>query len=35
MDEYVAKPVTLQALAAVFERCAGLTKKGVEALPTN
>jgi signal transduction histidine kinase/two-component SAPR family response regulator len=27
MDEYVAKPVTLQALAAVLERCASLTKK--------
>jgi CheY-like chemotaxis protein len=27
MDEYVAKPVTLQALAAVLERCAALAKK--------
>jgi CheY-like chemotaxis protein len=27
MDEYVAKPVTLQALAAVLERCASLTNK--------
>ncbi len=30
MDEYVAKPVTLQALAAVLERCASLGKKAVE-----
>jgi CheY-like chemotaxis protein len=35
MDEYLAKPVTLQMLAAVLERCAGLMKKVVEALPTN
>ena len=27
MDEYVAKPVTLQALAAVLERCAVLVKE--------
>ena len=27
MDEYVAKPVTLQTLAAVLERCAVLAKK--------
>jgi hypothetical protein len=27
MDEYVAKPVTLQTLAAVLERCAVLVKK--------
>jgi CheY-like chemotaxis protein len=31
MDEYVAKPVTLQTLAAVLERCAVLAKKGPEA----
>ena len=30
MDEYVAKPVTLNALAAVLERCALLSKKPVE-----
>jgi len=35
MDEYVAKPVTLQALAAVLERCATLPKKGTEAASTN
>ncbi len=29
MDEYVAKPVTLSALAAVLERCAMLAKKAV------
>ncbi len=29
MDEYVAKPVTLNALAAVLERCAMLAKKAV------
>jgi signal transduction histidine kinase/FixJ family two-component response regulator len=31
MDEYVAKPVTLQTLAAVLERCAVLARKGLEA----
>jgi hypothetical protein len=30
MDEYVAKPVTLQTLASVLERCAVLAKKGLE-----
>ena len=30
MDEYVAKPVTLNALTAVLERCALLSKKPVE-----
>ena len=33
MDEYVAKPVTLQTLAAVLERCAALAKKVLEAPP--
>jgi CheY-like chemotaxis protein len=31
MDEYVAKPVTLQTLTAVLGRCAALGKKGPEA----
>jgi CheY-like chemotaxis protein len=31
MDEYVAKPVTLQTLAAVLERCGSLAKNGTEA----
>jgi len=31
MDDYVAKPVTLQALAAVLERCALLANKAVAA----
>jgi CheY-like chemotaxis protein len=30
MDEYLAKPVTLRALAAVLERCASLAKNPVE-----
>jgi DNA-binding response OmpR family regulator len=30
MDDYVAKPVTLQALAAVLERCAALIRKEIE-----
>lgn len=30
MDEYVAKPVTLQALAGVLGRCASLAKNTVE-----
>jgi hypothetical protein len=28
MDEYLAKPVSLTALAAVLERCALLAKEG-------
>jgi len=35
MDEYVAKPVTLQTLAAVLERCAVLAKKGLEPASTS
>ena len=35
MDEYVAKPVTLQALAAVLERCALLANKAVAAPSIN
>ena len=35
MDQYVAKPVSPQTLAGVLERCVGLTKNAVEALPTN
>ena len=30
MDEYLAKPVTLQALSAVLERCALLARKANE-----
>jgi CheY-like chemotaxis protein len=30
MDEYVAKPVTLQTLAAVLTRCAAMAKKAAE-----
>ena len=29
MDEYVAKPITLQALAAVLERCAPLARRAI------
>jgi signal transduction histidine kinase/FixJ family two-component response regulator len=35
MDEYLAKPVTLQALSAVLERCALLAKKADEPRATS